>query len=62
MELSAGNRQRQMGLDLLAAHLAGMDPDSVRAKDRLEDAIGAKLARFLVSALVPHPYPETTAA
>jgi len=51
-----------MRLDLLAAHLAGLDPDSARASDRLEDAIGPKLAHFLVAALVPHPYPQTTAA
>ena len=51
-----------MGLDLLAAHLAGLDPDTERARERLEHVIGPKLAQFLVSALVPHPYAETNAA
>jgi len=62
MELAAGIPQRDVGLDLLAAHLAGLDPDVERARDRLEHAIGPKFARFLVSALIPHPYAETTAA
>jgi len=51
MELS-GRSQRESGLDLLAAHLAGLDhPDTHRARERLEDAIGSDLATLLVAAL-----------
>ena len=51
--------QREEGLDLIAVHLAGLDPDVERARDRLEDAIGSDLAMLLVAALskrsVSHP-------
>jgi len=50
MEL-AGLTQREKGLDLIAAHLAGLDSDVDRARDRLADAIGADLATLLVAAL-----------
>jgi hypothetical protein len=43
--------QRERGLDLIAVHLAGLDPDVERARDRLEDAIGSDLATLLVAAL-----------
>jgi hypothetical protein len=56
MELAAGMSQRETGLDRLAALLAGLDPDHVRARDRLEREIGAQLASFLVSALSSHPF------
>jgi hypothetical protein len=56
MELAAGMSQREVGLDRLAALLAGLDPDYVRARDRLEREIGAQLASFLVSALSSHPF------
>jgi hypothetical protein len=62
MELAAGMSQREVGLDLLAAHLAGLDPDYEPARERLEHALGPRLAGFLVSALVPHPYAAPTAA
>jgi hypothetical protein len=51
MELAGRVSQREHGLDLLAAHLAGLDPDSERARDRLERAIGSDLATLLVAAL-----------
>ncbi|MGH2999753.1 MAG: hypothetical protein ACRDNM_10670 [Gaiellaceae bacterium] len=51
MELAAGMSQRGVGLDLLAAHLAGLDPDTERARDRLERKIGRDLATLLVAAL-----------
>jgi hypothetical protein len=37
--------------DLVAAHLAALDPDAVRARDRLDRAIGPDLATLLVAAL-----------
>ncbi|HKT45818.1 MAG TPA: hypothetical protein VJQ85_13535 [Gaiellaceae bacterium] len=40
-----------MGLDRLAAHLACLDPDTERARDRLERALGSDLATLLVAAL-----------
>jgi hypothetical protein len=39
------------GLELLAAHCASLDPDSVTARERLDEAIGLELARMLVFAL-----------
>ena len=58
MEL-AGLTQREKGLDLIAAHLAGLDSDVEPARHRLEHAIGADLATLLVAALskrsVSHP-------
>jgi hypothetical protein len=50
MEL-AGMTQRERGLDLIAVHLAGLDPDAERARDRLEKTLGADLATLLVAAL-----------
>jgi hypothetical protein len=50
MEL-AGLTQREKGLDLIAAHLAGLDSDVEPARHRLEHAIGADLATLLVAAL-----------
>ncbi|MFL5911217.1 MAG: hypothetical protein ACJ768_11675 [Gaiellaceae bacterium] len=51
--------QRERGLDRIAVHLAGLDPDAERARDRLERAIGSDLATLLVAALstrsVSHP-------
>jgi hypothetical protein len=51
VELAARVSQREAGLDLLAAHLAALDPDSERARERLEGAIGRDLATLLVAAL-----------
>ena len=59
--------QRGAGLDLLAAHLAALDPDTTRARDRLEHEIGSDLATLLVAALsrrisVPLARPVAAAA
>jgi len=54
--------QREVGLDLLATHLAGLDPDHERARERLDRVIGPQMAQFLVGALIPHPYAQSTAA
>jgi hypothetical protein len=43
--------QRELALDLLAVHMAGLDPDTERARDRLGEAIGPDLATLLVAAL-----------
>jgi hypothetical protein len=51
VEPAARVSQREAGLDLLGAHLAALDPDSPRARDRLEEAIGPDLATLLVAAL-----------
>jgi hypothetical protein len=51
MELAGRLSQREVGLDLLAAHMASFDPDAERARDRLEQAIGSDLATLLVAAL-----------
>jgi hypothetical protein len=51
VELAGRVSQREAGLDLLSAHLAALDPDSARARDRLEEAIGPDLATLLVAAL-----------
>jgi hypothetical protein len=51
MELPGRLSQKESGLDLLAAHMAGLDPDTLRARDRLKDAIGSDLATLLVAAL-----------
>lgn len=50
MEL-AGPTQRERGLDLIAAHLAALDLDVERARDRLEQTIGSDLTTLLVAAL-----------
>lgn len=39
------------GDQLLLAHLASLDPAAPAARERLEDALGAELARRLVAAL-----------
>ena len=49
MELSAPHRD--VGLDLIAAHLEAFEPDAGRARDRLEHEIGRDLAMLLVAAL-----------
>ena len=51
MELAGRLSQRELGLDLLAAHMAGLDPDTQRARERLQEAIGSDLATLLVAAL-----------
>jgi len=51
MELAASLSPREEGLDLLAAHLACLDPDTERARERLEREIGPRLARLLLTAL-----------
>jgi hypothetical protein len=51
VEVAARVSQREAGLGLLSAHLAAFDPDSVRARDRLDAAIGPDLATLLVAAL-----------
>ena len=43
--------QRKRGVDLIAAHLAGLDLDVERARDRLERTIGSDLTTLLVAAL-----------
>ncbi len=50
MELAAVT-PREEGLDLIAAHLACLDPDTEQARDRLEREIGSRLTGLLVSAL-----------
>jgi hypothetical protein len=50
-ELAAGSPPREEGLDRLAAHLACLDPETERARDRLDREIGSRLAHLLVSAL-----------
>jgi len=50
MELAAVS-PREEGLDLLAAHLACLDPETEQARDRLEREIGSRLTGLLVSAL-----------
>jgi hypothetical protein len=39
------------GLELLVAHCASLDPDSVTARERLDEVVGPDLARMLVFAL-----------
>jgi len=51
MKMSGRLPQKQSGLDLLAVHMAGLDPEAHRARERLEDAIGPDLATLLVAAL-----------
>jgi hypothetical protein len=38
-------------LDLLAAHMAALDPQTERARDRLDREIGPELAKVLVAGL-----------
>jgi hypothetical protein len=51
MDVAGRASQREVGLDLLAAHLACLDPDADCARVRLERAIGSDLATLLVAAL-----------
>ena len=47
--LSQGNAHR--GVRLLAQHLESLDPETVPARERLEEQLGTELARKLVFAL-----------
>jgi hypothetical protein len=47
--LSQANAHR--GVRLLAQHLESLDPESVPARERLEEELGTELARKLVFAL-----------
>jgi anti-sigma factor RsiW len=49
--LSQANAHR--GVRLLEQHLESLDPETVPARERLEDELGPELARTLVFALVP---------
>jgi hypothetical protein len=51
MEQASRVTQREVGLDRLVVHLACLDPDTERARDRLERELGADLATLLVAAL-----------
>ena len=51
MDRVASPSQREQRLDLLAAHMAGLDPDTERARDRLERELGPDLTKLLVSGL-----------
>ena len=51
MEQASRVTQREVGLDRLATHLACLDPDTERARDRLERELGSDLATLLVAAL-----------
>jgi hypothetical protein len=44
----------QRGARLLVAHLESLDPQTVQARERLEECLGNELARMLVFALAPH--------
>ncbi len=46
---------RRRGLELLAAHCASLDLDGPSARDRLDAALGAELARKLIFALGTGP-------
>jgi hypothetical protein len=41
------------GVRLLARHLESLDPEAAPARERLEEELGAELARKLVFALAP---------
>jgi hypothetical protein len=47
-------KRTQRGARLLVAHLESLDPQAVQARERLEERLGAELARKLVFALAPH--------
>ena len=49
--LSQANAHR--GVRLLAQHLESLDPETVPARERLEEQLGTELARKLVFALAP---------
>ncbi len=57
--MQQGTRRRQC---LLAAHLESLDPEAVRARERLDVQLGTELAGKLVFALVPHRPPSRRAA
>jgi hypothetical protein len=44
----------QRGSRLLVAHLESLDPQTVPARERLEERLGHELAHKLVFALAPH--------
>jgi hypothetical protein len=46
---------RQRGLELARLHCESLDPDSPRARERLEDKLGVHRARLLVVALCARP-------
>jgi hypothetical protein len=46
-----GNR----GVELLAAHLESLDPEALKARERLDVELGTELARKLVFALASRP-------
>lgn len=51
MDERAASRRRGRGNDLLLAHCASLDPDTRRARDRLDWALGPQLAHKLMFAL-----------
>jgi len=51
MDEPAVSRRRGRGLELLLAHCASLDPDTRRARDRLDAALGPQLAHKLMFAL-----------
>jgi hypothetical protein len=50
----------ERGIALLAAHCASLDPDTATARERLEDVLGAELARKLVFALTGAAHPRAS--
>jgi hypothetical protein len=62
MELAAAAPQRVGGLDLIAAHLASLDPDTAQARERLEHKLGSELASLLVAALAGRRRDQAEAA
>ena len=51
MEQASRVTQRAEGIDRLVVHLACLDPDTTRARARLERELGPDLATLLVAAL-----------
>jgi hypothetical protein len=51
MDERAASGRRGRGNDLLLAHVASLDPDTRRARDRLDAALGPQLAHKLMFAL-----------
>jgi hypothetical protein len=47
----------ERGIHLLVAHIRHFDPSEPTARERLDDALGAPLARKLVFALSSTPLP-----
>jgi hypothetical protein len=48
-------RRPERGLELAYRHCASLDPDSPRARERLEHVLGPRDARLLVGALAARP-------